>query len=161
LGVFALLGSSIAVASTPVEPPVYTSTNGVYFASGGTTASAGNAFLSSTSVPVNQLLRSSSSQRYKTGIEDMESARAQAALQLRPVSYRSLADADDKDATWYGLIAEEVATVESRLVHYTPAGEPDGVQYERLTPLLLKLVQEQQAEIDQLEQAIRILESST
>lgn len=161
LGVFVGLGSSVAVASTPVEPPVYSSTNAVYFSSVGTTASAGNAFLNSASVPANQLLRSTSSLRYKTEVEDMETARAQAALQLRPVSYRSLADADDKDAVWYGLIAEEVATVESRLVHYTPAGEPDGVQYERLNALLLKLVQEQQAEIDQLEQAIRTLESLT
>ena len=161
LASFALQGNGVAVSSTPAEPPVYAATNAVYFPSIGTTASAGNAFLNSASIPGNQLLRSTSSLRYKTDIEDMEAVRAQAALQLRPVSYRSLADADDKDVTWYGLIAEEVATVETRLVHYTPSGEPDGVQYERLSALLLKLVQEQQSDIDRLEQAIKTLESST
>jgi len=160
LGSFAIQ-DTVAVSSTPVEPPVYSATNAVYFPSVGTTASAGNAFLNAASIPGNQLLRSTSSLRYKTDIEDMDLARAREALQLRPISYRSLADADDKDATWYGLIAEEVATVESRLVHYTPSGAPDGVQYERLSALLLKLVQEQQSDIDRLEQAIQTLESST
>jgi hypothetical protein len=160
LGSFAIQGT-VALSSTPVEPPVYSATNAVYFPSVGTTASAGNAFLNAASIPGNQLLRSTSSLRYKTDIEDLDPARAQALLQLRPVSYRSLVEADDKDATWYGLVAEEVATVESRLVHYTPDGAPDGVQYERMTALLLKLVQEQQAEIEQLEQDIRTLESRT
>jgi hypothetical protein len=155
------MGNSAAVASTPVEPPVYSATNGVYFPTVGTTASAGNAFLNSASVPANQLLRSTSSLRYKTDIEDLDPARAQATFQLRPVSYRSLVEADDKDTVWYGLIAEQVAPIEPRLVHYTPDGAPDGVQYERMTALLLKLVQEQQAEIEQLEQDIRTLESRT
>ena len=161
LNFFQVVGNSVAQASTPAEPPVYSATNAAYFPAVGTTASAGNAFLNSASVPANQLLRSTSSLRYKTDVEDLEPSRAQALLQLRPVSYRSIVEADDKNAVWYGLIAEEVANVEKRLVQYASDGSPDGVQYERLTALLLKLVQGQQAEIEQLEQDIRTLESRT
>lgn len=76
------------------------------------------AFLNSGSSPADQLLRSTSSIRYKDGVEDLAKAHADHVLQLRPVWYRSKADADRKNWSWYGLVAEEVAAVDPRLVHW-------------------------------------------
>jgi hypothetical protein len=145
----------------------------VEFPSLSTTASAANAFLDSANN--NNLLRSTSSIRYKTSVETLEREYADNVLALRPVWYRSLAEADRAEWSWYGLIAEEVAEVEPRLVHWTypesayeevavEGGEgavervlkadaelvPDGVQYERLAVLLLDVVQRQQVAIDEL-----------
>jgi len=149
-----------------------------YFPGVGTTASAANAFLNSASTPANQLLRSTSSLRYKTDIENLDQDRSDAILDFRPVWYRSKAEADRKDWSWYGLIAEEVAKIEPRLVHWTyledayeevegerqlkPGAEmvPDGVQYDRLTVLLLDVVQRQQKAIETLEAKVAALEGA-
>jgi hypothetical protein len=98
-------------------------------------------------------------------------------LNLRPVWYRSLSEVDRSDWSWYGLIAEEVAEIEPRLVHWTYSedsyeeidGEqklkadanliPDGVQYERVTVLLLDVVKLQQKRIEALESKMAALET--
>lgn len=184
-------------------------TGAVFFPSIGTTAAAANAFLNSGSSPVNQLLRSTSSIRYKREVEDLDQARAQSAVDgLRPIWYRSKAEADNKAWSWYGLLAEEVAQIEPRLVHWGYTDEayeevdvpyqelvkrdtglrhadgspvtieeevtkyrkerrlkagaelvPDGVQYERLSVLLLAVVKQQQATIEALDARINALES--
>lgn len=109
---------------TPTERVRYASGGEVYFMGVGTTASAANAFINNASSPVNQLLRSTSSRRYKKDIEPVATARVEAAMQgLRPIWYRSKAEADNKAWSWYGLIAEEVAEVEPRLVHWSYADE--------------------------------------
>jgi hypothetical protein len=105
-------------------------TNGAfYFPAVGTTASAANAFLDSGSSPANQLLRSTSSGRYKRDVEDIDPAHADAVLQLRPVWYRSKVAHDPQDWSWYGLIAEEVAEIDPRLVHWGYCDE-DWEDYE-------------------------------
>jgi hypothetical protein len=118
----------------------------VYFPGIGTTASAPNAVLNNGSSPANELLRSTSSVRYKTDIADLDADWSRILRGLRPITYRSKAPADNPALRWLGLIAEEVSEVDPRLVHYTrdPDGNevPDAVQYERLTVLLLKAVQE-------------------
>jgi len=150
----------------------------IFFPSVSTTASSANAFLNSGSSPANQLLRSTSSLRYKTEIENIEQQRSGSILDFRPVWYRSTADADRKDWSWYGLIAEEVAEIEPRLVHWTylddayeevdgkkqlkPDAEmvPDGVQYDRLTVLLLDVVKRQQQAIETLEAKVAALKTA-
>jgi hypothetical protein len=161
----------------------------VRFPGVGTTASAANAFLNSASSPANQLLRSTSSIRYKTDVETVETPFADKVLELRPVWYRSKAEADKKEWSWYGLIAEEVAEVEPRLVHWSypesayeevtiesdTEGEeskterklkkdaelvPDGVQYERLSVLLLDVVKRQQEAINSLKARVEALEGA-
>jgi hypothetical protein len=148
-----------------------------YFPGVVTTASAANAVLNSGSTPANELLRSTSSARYKSGVEDVEPAYANNVLKLRPVWYRSECPADNPAWSWYGLIAEEVAEIEPRLVSwgYPPedyeiverradagiTGEkmlkhgarrvPDGVAYERVTVLLLSIVKRQETRIRALE----------
>jgi hypothetical protein len=118
----------------------------VYFPGIGTTASAANAVLNSGSSPANELLRSTSSARYKTDIADLGTDWKRTIRALRPITYRSKAPADNPGLRWFGLIAEEVSEVDPRLVHYIrDAGGndiPEAVQYERLTVLLLRAVQE-------------------
>ena len=98
-----------------------------HFPSAPTTASAANAFIDNASAGyANQLLRSTSSAKYKTDVEDLQTDFSQKIYDLRTVWYRSTADADRKDWSWYGLIAEEVAAIEPRLVHWTYADD----QYE-------------------------------
>jgi hypothetical protein len=144
-----------------------------------TTASAANAFLDSADG--NRIYRSTSSLRYKTNVEDIDHLRSDAILGLRPVWYRSKAADDRSDWSWYGLIAEEVAAIEPRLVHWTYLDEdyeieeidgaikktpkpdaelmPDGVQYDRLTVLLLDVVKRQNERIEALEAKVAALEA--
>jgi hypothetical protein len=118
----------------------------VYFPGVRTTASSANAVLDSTSTPSNELLRSTSSARYKTDIRSVGPEWERIVKSLRPITYRSTASADDPDLSWYGLVAEEVAEVDHRLVHFAedPDGNaiPESVQYERLTVLILKGLQD-------------------
>ena len=81
-----------------------------------TTASGANAFLDSADS--NRLYRSTSSLTYKRDVEDLDSSVADQILNLRPVWYRSKCVADCEDWSWYGLIAEEVAEIDPRFVHY-------------------------------------------
>jgi Protein of unknown function (DUF2793)/Chaperone of endosialidase len=148
-----------------------------YFPGAATTASASNAVLNSGSSPPNELLRSTSSARYKSVVEDLDPVHADNVLKLRPVWYRSSCPADDPTWSWYGLIAEEVAAIEPRLVCWGyAAGDyeiierrvenklvteravkrgtqpiPDGVAYDRVTVLLLSIVKRQEARIRALE----------
>jgi len=104
-----------------------------------TTASAANAYLDNGAS--NNLLRSTSSVKYKTDLQVISDAE-QIVMRLKPISYRSLAEADDKERRWYGLVAEEVADIDPQLVNLNENHEPDGVQYDRVGVLLLALVQE-------------------
>ena len=131
------------------------------------------------------LLRFTSSLKYKTDVETIEDARADAILNCRPVWYRSKCDNDIKtegseksDWGWYGFIAEEVAEIEPRLVNWAtkdgvkqedgsvesverdPADyEAEGVRYDNFVPLLVNLVKRQQAAIETLEAKVAALEA--
>lgn len=100
----------------------------VGFPSVGTTVNVGNAFLDSGAA--NNLLRSTSSARFKRDVAQLGPDVAMALLaKMRPVTYRSLASADDPDAVWYGFTAEDMATVDSQLVTWGYQDE-DWEQYE-------------------------------
>jgi len=143
---------------------------------GFTTASSANLFLDANT----KIYRSTSAAKYKTDVETMADEYADAILDLRPVWYKSLGQHDPSDWGYWGLIAEEVAAVDPRLVHYgvaesyepaTGAGgelldptvadltEPEGVQYERFVPHLINLVSRQRADIEALEARLAALES--
>lgn len=151
-----------------------TSAGLTYFPNCGTTASAANAFLNSASSPANQLLRSTSSLRYKTNVNTIQSSDIDALMQMRPVTYTSLCAGDDPSTIHLGFIAEEMAAIDSRLVNYNPAQwqtvpgatvgappsvqpipgppvVPDSVQYDRITVLLVGAVQALAARVAALE----------
>lgn len=119
-----------------------------------TTASAANAFLDSGGA--NNLLRSTSSREYKTDVQPIDIASTWSKVSaLQAISYLSKAKADDPTKRHYGFIAEDVAAIDPQLVQYTTMGSlaetdsrfdakapketlvPDGVQYERIIPILL------------------------
>jgi len=124
----------------------------VAFPSASTTASAANAFLDNGNS--NRLLRSTSSRRYKKDIIPLGYSLNDEVYKLKPVRYHSKAEADSKTDWFYGLIAEDVAEVEPRLVQYDAQGRPDGVQYDRVGVLLLGVVQEQQEQIKALREEL-------
>lgn len=114
----------------------------------GTTASAANAFIDNASSPVNNILRSTSSRRYKTDESDIPSERLAALRKLKPIEFNSLASADNPDKRFVGYAAEDVAEIDEVLVNRDAEGRPDGVQYDRV---LLMLVADLQKRIAKLE----------
>ncbi len=87
-----------------------------------------------------------SSRRFKENIVDLEPT-AEKVEKLRPVRYNKI----DNEATEIGLIAEEVAELFPEVVTYNENGQPSGVQYQRLSVILLKTVQELTERINKLE----------
>ena len=83
-----------------------------------------------------------SSERYKIDIESL-GASTQRLEQLRPVSFHL--KADPAGAIQYGLIAEEVDKVYPELVIRDDKGVIQGVRYDELAPMLLNVVQQQNA----------------
>jgi hypothetical protein len=121
-----------------------------------TTASASNVFINSVS---GILQRSTSSVKYKTEIEDAELSYSEALVYgSRPVWYRSLSESDPSDYSYWGFIAEEVAEIDPRMVHWGDDG-PEGVQYDRYVVHLVGVIQKQQQRLDALEARIAALEA--
>jgi hypothetical protein len=111
-----------------------------------TTALSANAYIDSTSD--NRLYRSTSALKYKQDIRDLPSIDI---TKFRPVVYKSKCENDDQTKDHFGIIADEVNEAGiTELVSYGINGEVEGFQYERLTVVLLKAVQELTAEIDSL-----------
>jgi hypothetical protein len=165
----------------PVERLRIAADGRVSFLSAGTTAAAANAVLDSGTS--NSLLRSTSSRRYKRDIEPLDPAAADRILDLAPVRYRSAVPQDRAEWSWYGLLAEDVAVVDPRLVHWgyqddqyetavegaAEPGErrllpdaqlrPDAVQYDRLGVLLIDVVRRQRSAIAGLTARVEALEA--
>jgi hypothetical protein len=88
---------------------------------------------------ISRLSSCASSARFKRDVEDLANA-AELIMQLRPVQFHWI----DGGTSDVGLIAEEVAAIDSRLVTYNAAGEIQGVKYGYLTAVLAAAFQEQQ-----------------
>ena len=89
-----------------------------------------------------------SSKRYKENIEEMTEEYAKKLLELRPVSYDYKNKADGVGC--YGLIAEEVDAVESYPVFYNDDHAPEGIDYSKFVPQIIKLLQIYEREIREL-----------
>lgn len=92
-----------------------------------------------------------SSKKYKKNIEDISKEEASKILELRPVKYNYINE--NNGVGCYGLIAEEVDEVMSYPVVYDADGNPDGIDYSKFVPHLIKMVQLQQSEIDELKKS--------
>jgi hypothetical protein len=120
-----------------------------------TTASSANVVILSSGL----FLRSTSSIKYKTEVEDAELSYSEALVYgSRPVWYRSLSESDPSDYSYWGFIAEEVAEIDPRMVHWGDDG-PEGVQYDRYVVHLVGVIQKQQQRLDALEARIAALEA--
>lgn len=131
-----------------------------------TTAQSANLWLD-PNAGVSQVLRSTSSSRYKSSVESVIDEYADLMLEMRPVWYRSTCESDRKDWGWYGLIAEEVGEVAPEYVHWRPLQEgedpaiassngmvAEGVMYDRLTVPLIHHVKNLKAENEEMRKEI-------
>jgi len=124
---------------------------------GSTTASAGTVFINAASV----FMRSTSSIKYKESVEDVYLSKSESIVyNSRPVWYRSLCEGDPTEHSYWGFIAEEVAEIDARLVHFGDDG-PEGVQYDRYVVHLVKIAQAQKQMLDDLIARITALEDAT
>jgi hypothetical protein len=111
-----------------------------------TTAAGANVTLNASA----KFLRSTSSIKYKTQVEDVDALYSEnIILKSRPVWYRSLCQEDPSQHSYWGFIAEEVAEIDPRMVFWGDDG-PEGVQYDRYVVHLVKMVQQQKNRIDEL-----------
>ena len=104
--------------------------------------------------PSKQIASCSSSLRYKTNI-DKFSAGVSFVNKLRPISF----DWKQGGMRDIGFGAEDVAKIDPRFVIYNAKGEVEGVKYDRITTVLVNSVKEQQAQIDEQNKRIALLES--
>jgi hypothetical protein len=119
-----------------------------------TTGSSANVFISTEGL----FSRSTSSLKYKTDVEDADIDYSEALVYgSRPVWYRSLSESDPSEYSYWGFIAEEVAEIDPRMVHWGNDG-PEGVQYDRYVVHLVSVIQKQQQRLDALETRIAALE---
>jgi hypothetical protein len=103
-----------------------------------------------------ELTFDTSSARYKDNIRDSDyGLSAVMQLQSRMFEYK-----EDNQRTDVGFIAEEVNEVIPELVVIDAEGRPDAVNYDRMTSVLLKGMQEQQAIIEALTARIEALEGA-
>jgi hypothetical protein len=98
-----------------------------------------------------RLLKFSSSQRYKTDISNLGEELA-TLMALRPVEFTWNEKTGSPGKRDFGFIAEEVDLIDSQLVVYSPEGMPEGVSYHNIGVLSVKVIQEQQKEIESLKQ---------
>jgi hypothetical protein len=101
-----------------------------------------------------------SSRRYKDDIKPMERA-SEALFALKPVSFRYKKEIDPARSPDFGLIAEDVATVNPDLVARDEEGNIVTVRYQAVNAMLLneflkehKKVEEQQASIAELKSTV-------
>ncbi len=105
---------------------------------------------------------SASSRRFKQNINNLTSASGLAEIMaLTPVSFRytpQYLGGFINDSNWtkdfVGFIAEDVAQVDARLISTDDQGLPVNVQYPNITAILTKAMQEQQAQIVDLQNRI-------
>src|SRR5438094_3243535 len=91
---------------------------------------------------------SASSRRFKHDIQPMDKA-SEAILALKPVTFKY--NADKNGRTQYGLIAEEVATVNPDLVVQHKDGEISTVRYEQVNAMLLNEFLKEHQKVQNLE----------
>jgi hypothetical protein len=99
----------------------------------------------------NVLSTCSSSIRYKEKVKPA-SFGLKEVMEMRPVTFK-WKERDEKD---FGLVAEDMEKVNPLFVTYE-RGQIEGVKYPQLTAVLVKAVQEQEAEIEELRGEIAAL----
>jgi len=103
-----------------------------------------------------------SSIRFKENISPFDNALSTIKA-LNPVTFTYKPELDHsiiKGKTHFGLIAEEVEKILPEVVGYEDDGiTPRTIEYDELVPMLIKGMQEQQVQIDELKERIKILEN--
>ena len=100
-------------------------------------------------------LTQTSSRKVKKNIEDMTGEEARKILELEPVSFDYKNEEQGTDRR--GFIAEDVAKVLPNVVTPETEEAPASLDYIQLVPYLVKMVQEQQKDIEELKKKIEKL----
>lgn len=100
-------------------------------------------------------LTQTSSRKVKKNIKDMTSEEARKLLELEPVSFDYKEEVQGTDRR--GFIAEDVAKVLPNVVTPETENAPASLDYIQLVPYLVKMVQEQQKDIEELKKKIEKL----
>jgi hypothetical protein len=140
-----------------------------------TTASAANAFLDSGSSPANNLLRSTSSVRYKRDIEPIDDERVDAFFEkANPIWFRSTSENDNPEHSFYSFSAEEIAEIDPRLAVFGYRAEdmewddkelcfypkngaekvPDGIQTAPMVAMMFNKMRRMASEIAELKKSL-------
>jgi len=110
-----------------------------------TTASAANVNVQTDGT----FCRSTSSLKYKTDVREYDKGLAE-VMAMRPVYYKGIGELDG-NRQFAGLIAEEIDTLGlTEFVQYAEDGSPDALAYQNMVALLVKAIQQQQQQINQL-----------
>ena len=95
--------------------------------------------------------------KYKQDIRDLESIDIN---KFRPVRYKSKCENDDQTIDHFGFIADEVEEAGIKeLITYNDDGKPEGFQYERMTVVLLKAIQELSSQVYDLKTELNELKA--
>jgi hypothetical protein len=103
-----------------------------------------------------KIVKVASSLRYKTNVRGLSTVQSSEEVihKLNPVAFEYK---NVPGETVYGLIAEEVADVDSHLVSFDSEGRVDGIQYMQLIPMLIQEIKKipmLQKEINDLRAAL-------
>ena len=79
---------------------------------------------------------------------------------LNPVSYRYEKEIDSTQSPAFGLIAEEVADVNSALVACNSEGQPESGHYEMINAMLLNEFLKEQRKVEQQDRKIQAQEAT-
>jgi Chaperone of endosialidase len=90
-----------------------------------------------------------SSRRYKEEIKPMEKA-SETLFALKPVTFRYKKEVDSAQALSFGLIAEDVAKVDSDLITRDEEGKPETVRYEAVNAMLLNEFLKEHRKLEEL-----------
>jgi hypothetical protein len=104
-----------------------------------------------------EIVKLSSSRRYKKDIAPL-SVDMKKFLSLQPVSFKWNEKSASENKADNGLIAEEVEKIDPALAVYNDKGEIEGVDYQKINIMLLKVVQDQEKKIEELEKRLEAVE---
>ena len=136
-------GSDSYITNATGELKLATETSGIVVRIGHTTSEV----YTGDNLTVNGSLTEISQREMKTNISNIENI-LPSVLQLQGVSFDWKKDKNEKNH--YGLIAEEVDKVLPNLVSHDSEGKALGIQYSKMTAVLLEALKEQQVQIEEL-----------
>lgn len=101
-----------------------------------------------TMLEVAGVITETSMREMKTNIEPIKNI-LPAVLQMQGVTF-DWKNEENGGKNSYGLIAEDVDKILPNLVSHDPDGKAKGIQYTKITAVLLEAIKEQQVQIDEL-----------
>lgn len=156
-------GASNFVLNNGTTRNVYLRLDGNYFyilphtSSGYDTAHAAYMSPASGAFSVASLINRSS-KRYKENITEMDDEIANRLLELKVKHFDYKPEYGDKDM--YGMIAEDVLEIHPNAVAIGPDDLPEGIDYTRFVPLMIRKIQMQEKEINDLKETINDLKDT-